>query len=547
MINVSALIDSLGGALLRPIVSGQRDQIHDVTLADADDTSFDHPGSLVLGFGVDCAAAAVELIDRAVRAEACAVVLKAPLAEDPGVAGPAAELGVGLIELQPQASWTHLVWLTRSILDHSTTLARSEIQHDPSNYGELFAFADAAAATISAPVTIEDAHSRVLAYSELQDTADPARISTIVGRRVPEPIVRHFRSRGVFRRLQSSDEPIWVDAGPDGVLPRLIIPIRAGRELLGSIWAVDPGPLPDDQVHELTRTASVVALHLLRLRAQSGAARRMTVDRLRAGLLSPDNTTDLRLPPGPWRVVAFADAATEAQPEYRLHLWESVMTRYGWPQPLLTSIEGTPMAVVTDTGSARTAGSWAWLQALADDTYAYDNTVSILAGRPAHTTHDLSRSCAEATELISLARKGRAATPSTTYEESWHEVVIARTHAALLTEPPLGAGPIQPLVDHDAERATDYVTTLAAFLVHYGEPKRAAQSLHIHPNTLRYRIKQITDLIGLDLMDARLRLAIAVHLTSILDAADSAASVSPEEASVEPLPDEQPTSDDRQC
>lgn len=511
MIHVSALIESLGGALLRQVVSGHRDQISDVTLIG--DTSFEHSGSLVLGLGIDSTAAALDLLHRCDRTGACAVVLKAPFADDPGVAGAAIELGIGLVELRPQASWTHLVWLTRSILHHSTTIAGSEIQPDPSGYGELFAFADAAAAIISAPVTIEDADSRVLAYSELQDTADPARISTIVGRRVPDRIVSHFRSRGTFRRLRKSDEPIWVDAGPDGVLPRLIIPIRAGRELLGSIWAVDPGPVPDDQVRELTRTASVIALHLLRLRAQSGAARRMMADRLRAALLTPEAATDLRLPPGPWRVAALADIGTEEPPDHGLELWESVMGRHGWTQPLVTAIDGVPMTVVTENGTPRTAGSWAWLQVLAAETHAYDSGISVLAGSPAHTPNDLPRSRAEATELIHLARHGRVSTPAASFEESWHEVVLARSQAALLMEPPLGGGPVQALVEHDTERGTEYVTTLATFLAHYGEPKRAAQSLHIHPNTLRYRMKHISDLTGLDLTEPRLRIAITIQLT----------------------------------
>jgi hypothetical protein len=517
MIHVSALIDSLGGALLRQVVSGHRDQISDVTLSG--DPSFEHSGGLVLGLGIDSTAAAVDLLNRSDRTGAAAVILKAPFADDPDVARLATELGIGLVELQPQASWTHLVWLTRSVLDHSTTLAGSEIQRDPSGYGELFAFADAAAAIVSAPVTIEDADSRVLAYSELQDTADPARISTIVGRRVPDRIISHFRSRGTFRRLQKSDEPIWVDAGPDGVLPRLIIPIRAGRELLGSIWAVDPGPVPDDQVRELTRTASVIALHLLRLRAQSGAARRMMADRLRAALLTPDHETGLRLPPGPWRVVALADTGTDEPPDYRVELWESVMRRHGWTQPLLTAIDGVPIAVVTENGAPRTTGSWAWLRALAAETSSYDSSLAVLAGRPAHATKDLPRSRSEAAELIPLARTGRVAAPATTFEEAWHEIVLARARAALLTgRAPLGEGPVQALVEHDAERGTEYVTTLSTFLAHYGEPKRAAHSLHIHPNTLRYRMKHITELTGLDLTETRLRLAIAIHLTSVLDA-----------------------------
>ncbi|WP_433609136.1 helix-turn-helix domain-containing protein [Prescottella agglutinans] len=520
MIRVSALIESMGGAVLRPVVSGSRDHITDVTLVGGDDTDPGHPGNLVLGLGIRTGAAAAELLRRSARSGASAVVLETPVAADQDVVDVATELGVGLIELHPQVTWTHLVWLTRSILDHSTALAGSDVRHEPSDYGELFAFADAAAAIVSAPVTIEDAHSRVLAYSERQDTADAARISTIIGRRVPEAIVRHFRSRGVFRHLQESDEPIRVDAGPDGVLPRLVIPVRAGRELLGSIWAVDPGPVPEEQIHELTRTASVVALHLLRLRAQAGAARRMTADRLRAALLNPDDAVDLTLPPGPWRVAALAAVRGEEQADYPIELWESVLRRHGWPQPMLTSIEDLPMVVVTAGEAANTAGSWNWLRSVFAELNSGRHGVSALAGSPAQEPAELARSRSEAAELVVLARRRRLDEPSTSFEAAWHEVVLARACTALVTGPPLAGGPVQALIAHDRERGTDFVTTLAAFLVNYGEPKRAAETLHVHPNTLRYRMKQITDLTGYDVTDPRRRLAVALALTVHRDTAE---------------------------
>ena len=77
----------------------------------------------------------------------------------------------------------------------------------------------------------------MLAYSSTQDVADPARVSTIVGRRVPDEVIAGLRGRGVFRRLARSDEPFFVPAGR-GLGARLVVPVRAGTEWLGSIWAV---------------------------------------------------------------------------------------------------------------------------------------------------------------------------------------------------------------------------------------------------------------------------------------------------------------------
>src|SRR5690606_3693161 len=138
---------------------------------------------------------------------------------------------------------------------------------------DLFGVADAVAAIIDAPVTIEDSQSRVLAYSRGQDSSDPVRHSTIVGRRVPAPVLAHFRGQGVFRRLTSSDEPLIVPAAA-GLRARFVFPVRAGDEWLGSVWAVVDEPVAPHLVAEVRRITAALAVHLLRVRAQADLIRR---------------------------------------------------------------------------------------------------------------------------------------------------------------------------------------------------------------------------------------------------------------------------------
>ncbi|MFN8029759.1 MAG: hypothetical protein U0Q10_05375 [Dermatophilaceae bacterium] len=78
-------------------------------------------------------------------------------------------------------------------------------------------------------MTIEDARHRVLAYSSRHPRADPARVSAIVGRRVPAAVVSTLRAGGVFRRMARSDEPFFLAAGvtPD-LGARFVVPVRAG-------------------------------------------------------------------------------------------------------------------------------------------------------------------------------------------------------------------------------------------------------------------------------------------------------------------------------
>lgn len=510
MIRLSSVIESLGSSVVCSTAPARRDRVTDVVLAVVDGVDSDGCGHLVLGPGIQDGPGAVELLRSAARTGACAVVLPAPTASDTHVVREAESLGVGLVELQPTTSWTQLVWLVRSLIDHSTAGVGSAAYGEPVG-DPLFVLADAAAAVVRAPVTIEDVHSRVLAYSELQGTTDAARISTIVGRRVPENVIRHFRSRGTLRRLHGCDAPIRIESGPEGLLPRLVVPVRAGRELLGSIWIVDPDPMSTDQLRELTRIASVVALHLVRLRAHSGIAQRMSADRLRTLLLSPDDAGTFPLPPGPWRVTALWSRTGDSA-DASAALADGLLRRHGWRRPLLTTIEGVAVAVLTDHGSAQVAGGWEWLRAAV--TAADHSTVSALAGAPAHSPAELPRSCSEAMELAAVVQQGHLRTRSTAFEDAWPDIALARARSALRATP-LDVRPVRALIDHDTERGSNLAATLATYLDHYGEPKRAARELHVHPNTLRYRLRQISGLSALDLTDPRVRLATALVLDSL--------------------------------
>jgi sugar diacid utilization regulator len=101
-------------------------------------------------------------------------------------------------------------------------------------------------------------------------------------------------------------------------------------------------------------------------------------------------------------------------------------------------------------------------------------------------------------------------------EQVWAAVTVERA-AVALREAPL-PGPVEALRRHDADRGTDYLGTLTAWLDHPGEPALAARSLHVHPNTLRYRmgrLASLAELDGVDLGDPHTRLALRLQLASL--------------------------------
>ncbi|MGW0586154.1 PucR family transcriptional regulator, partial [Streptomyces sp. NPDC002920] len=139
-------------------------------------------------------------------------------------------------------------------------------------------------------MTIEDRRSRVLAFSGRQDEADTARVEAILGRQVPERYSRLLAERGVFQQIYRGDDPVFIpppgtpsgapsDDEPSGfAIPRVAMAVRAGDEVLGSIWAAVKEPLCAERALALRDAAKLVALHMLRIRAGADVERRLRAD-----------------------------------------------------------------------------------------------------------------------------------------------------------------------------------------------------------------------------------------------------------------------------
>ncbi|MER7756190.1 helix-turn-helix domain-containing protein [Kitasatospora sp. NPDC097643] len=71
---------------------------------------------------------------------------------------------------------------------------------------------------------------------------------------------------------------------------------------------------------------------------------------------------------------------------------------------------------------------------------------------------------------------------------------------------------LAPLAAHDRENSVSLLDTLAVFLDHDGSWARTAESLHIHVNTVHYRIRRIEELTGRNLARLRDRLDLRAAL-----------------------------------
>ena len=70
---------------------------------------------------------------------------------------------------------------------------------------------------------------------------------------------------------------------------------------------------------------------------------------------------------------------------------------------------------------------------------------------------------------------------------------------------------IATIRSYDEVHGSELCATLEQYLLHVGDPVAAAEALHVHRNTLLYRINKIRELTGMDLSDGNERLAIQLY------------------------------------
>ncbi|MHA6805522.1 helix-turn-helix domain-containing protein [Salinifilum ghardaiensis] len=520
MLELPALVQRVGPTLLRAAVLPDATPcVGDVVVAEADITITE--GDLVLGVACHDRSEALDLVAECAERGAAGLLCKAPWPDEEPVRAAAREAGLALVEVLPGTSWAQLVWLVRAALAEAG--GRREEPEVPAaggsareftglpGLGDLFRVADAVADVVDAPVTIEDAHSQVLAHSARQDRIDPARVSTIMGRRQPDEVLAKFRARGTFRQLSKSGSAVFVPAQQDGTLPRLVVPIRMGGELLGSMWAVVPEEVSEERATAFADTAPLVALRLLRWRAVSDAERQRSAEQVHLLLQGGEGwraaATELAVSNEPHRVVAIEVPAPEGPDEgHRLGIWEWITRGIG-PHPLVTEIGNLLYAVVPDRSGP---GGWRTLrEALAG--WDIDPRPLIGVGTAVGVA-DLAASRGQADELVGLSRGGLTRSRVVVYEEHWPALVLSRM-AGAATDAGVGAlGPLAALREHDQRHGSDYVATLHAWLRHPAEPRRASRELRVHPNTFRYRMRRVEEVLQLDLDDPDVRAALLVQL-----------------------------------
>lgn len=432
-------------------------------------------------------------------------------------------LGIAVVAIDSHARWERIYNLTSRVLDTARRSSDDGESMESGATGDLFELAAEVARRTGGLVSIEDERSHVLAYSTAGDAADELRRLSILGREGPPEMLAWLRQWGVMDALRTSSRVVAVDARADlGLRERRAVAIRAPgtAEFLGVVWLqCGAGALADDTDEVLTGAAAVAARVIARRRT-AGTEHDEVVRRLLGARGDIVDVEALAAALGIDSSVAvvLVGFTTRGSPEAAVPLGEnatriSALTLHASAfSPLsVTSSIGDRAYVVLPGVSGDAAVEWARVSLDATDRQFGIRVRAVVAGP--HTLSAVPELRTQVDRVLDAASlEGDLIDDVTTVGGSRTGVLLGEIVALLAENPDLVDPRVSELADLDDRTGSDFTVSLRAYLDHFGDVRSAADDLHVHPNTLRYRIRRIETLTGMELGDPATRLVVALSL-----------------------------------
>ena len=388
-----------------------------------------------------------------------------------------------------------------------------------SSHAPLQIIVDSLAADINRDVAVDDRQIRWLVHSPHEERPDPARLRSILSRRVSEEALQWAFSFGI----EDAEGPVRLPANPEiGAEARVCIPLRAREVLLGFMFIVDPeetlGPAQLAQAEEAAQAAAQVLYRERRLRELERERERWLLTHLLA-----DDGSDAEeaaraladegfLDAGRAAVLVIRADADPARCEIAVggaldRLRRLVPPRGGLE---MRRADHGVFVLALDDAAVSPRDTAERLISLADETARAEaidvvTRVGIGGSGPLPAAQ---RSYRQARDAVAVAQReprfGRVA--------AWDELGVYRTLARFppdLDDDALHPGLIALL--RDGAHA-QLVETLEAYLDRAGDVKATAEALNLHRATLYYRLQRIEEITGARLKVGEDRLALHLGL-----------------------------------
>jgi sugar diacid utilization regulator len=388
-----------------------------------------------------------------------------------------------------------------------------------SSHAPLQIIVDSLAADIERDVAIDDRQIRWLVHSPHEEKPDPARLRSILSRRVSEEALQWAFSFGI----EDAEGPVRLPANPEiGAEARVCIPLRARGVLLGFMFIVDPdetlGAPQLAQAEEAAQSAAQVLYRERRLRELERERERWLLTHLLA-----DDGSDAEEAARALADEGFLDASRAAVLVIRAdadparceiaiggaldRLRRLVPPRGGLE---MRQADHGVFVLALDDAAVSPRDTAERLIALVDETARAEaidvvTRVGIGGSQPLPAAQ---RSYRQALDAVAVAQReprfGRVA--------AWDELGVYRTLARFpldFDDDALHPGLIALL--RDGAHA-QLVETLEAYLDRAGDVKATAEALNLHRATLYYRLQRIEEITGARLKVGEDRLALHLGL-----------------------------------
>ncbi|WP_026703368.1 PucR family transcriptional regulator [Salibacterium aidingense] len=393
------------------------------------------------------------------------------------------------------------------------------------SFSSLEEFADFISEKLQAPVTIEDSNHRLLAYSTHEEHTDSARVSTIIGRRVPEQVINKLWREGIIPSLHKQNTSVKIpEIAEIGLGSRMAVAIKKKQEILGYIWVLEgERALREDDAAVLEVASEKAATQLQQVQTRNKEEERGRQEYF-------------------WRLLT-GDVQKEEDIERQMREWFPVSPRTAAvivleaEEPISESMYKKITYLVTTSQKVKCYFQTRVQQLivmLAEPVYPPDREgirwfledfIVLLkerfqieqmeagTGRLYSSLASIKNSYEEAMEVIHVNKKLPAERkPFVFYHElgfyRYAEALIEQKNKQNMLHPELEA-----LKQYDFRHNTELFQSLAVFLRHDGNMKKASESLHIHVNTMAYRIKRVEEIIKKDLKDAYEKLSLLLEIS----------------------------------
>lgn len=473
----------------------------------------------LLGIGSENQDEALRWMDRQARDR----VPVAIFAKDPSAAlvGAAVAAGSAVVAVEPRARWERLYQLVNHVLEHHGD--RADATEDSGT--DLFGLAQSLADRIHGMVSIENAQSHVLAYSASNDEADELRRLSILGRAGPPEHLEWIGQWGIFDALRASDGVVRVAERPElGLRPRLAVGIYQPAvdparppAFAGTIWVQQGAqPLAAD-AEEVLRGAAVLAARIMARLAARPSTHARRVQQL-LGLI--DGEPDLAAVAGElglaadgdaaligWDTDTRADTATGTAPRRARLADVMALSASAFRRDAQVAARGSRIYVLLPQTQTRAATSWVrgTMSAMRDE-LGVQLRAAIAA--PAGLGEIGAARIEVDRVLDSAARHPISVGQVTSLAEARTTVLLDEILTMVGREQRL----VDPRIADLRAREPALAETLRVYLDSFGDVGAAARSLHVHPNTVRYRVRRIEELLSTSLADPDVRLLFSLGL-----------------------------------